>query len=55
VPVLTLWDGMRAVRLKLWDEETGRLVTFKQARERRSQPRVGTQPSGNAPAGTSPA
>src|SRR3954451_14046160 len=32
VPVLTLWDGMRAVRLKLWDEDTGRLVTFKQAR-----------------------
>jgi omega-6 fatty acid desaturase (delta-12 desaturase) len=28
VPKLTLWDGMRAVRLKLWDEEQGRLVTF---------------------------
>ena len=32
VPVLTLWDGVKAVRLKLWDENTGRLVTFKQAR-----------------------
>src|SRR3954469_2922178 len=56
VPVLTLWDGFMAVRLKLWDEETGRLVTFKQARARRAQPsRDGTQPSGKAPAGTSPA
>jgi acyl-lipid omega-6 desaturase (Delta-12 desaturase) len=28
VPTLTLWDGLRAVRLKLWDEERGRLVGF---------------------------
>ena len=32
VPTLTLWDGMRAVRLKLWDDQTDRLVTFRQAR-----------------------
>jgi omega-6 fatty acid desaturase (delta-12 desaturase) len=32
VPTLTLWDGLRAVRYKLWDEEAGRLVTFAQAR-----------------------
>jgi len=32
VPTLSLWDGLRAVRLKLWDEERGRLVTFAQAR-----------------------
>ena len=32
VPTLSLMDGMRAVRLKLWDEERGRLVTFAQAR-----------------------
>jgi acyl-lipid omega-6 desaturase (Delta-12 desaturase) len=32
VPTLTLWDGMRAVRLKLWDEEQKRLVSFSQAR-----------------------
>ncbi len=32
VPTLTLWDGLRAVRLKLWDERSGRLVTFGQAR-----------------------
>jgi acyl-lipid omega-6 desaturase (Delta-12 desaturase) len=31
VPTLSLMDGMRAVRLKLWDEERGRLVTFAQA------------------------
>jgi omega-6 fatty acid desaturase (delta-12 desaturase) len=32
VPTLSLWDGLRAVRLKLWDERAGRLVTFAQAR-----------------------
>ncbi len=32
VPTLSLWDGLRAVRLKLWDEHDGRLVTFAQAR-----------------------
>jgi omega-6 fatty acid desaturase (delta-12 desaturase) len=34
VPTLTIWDGLRAVRLKLWDEEHGQLVTFAQARRR---------------------
>jgi omega-6 fatty acid desaturase (delta-12 desaturase) len=32
VPTLSLADGLRAVRLKLWDEDGGRLVTFAQAR-----------------------
>jgi len=32
VPTLSLWDGLRAVRLKLWDEDRGRLVTFPEAR-----------------------
>jgi omega-6 fatty acid desaturase (delta-12 desaturase) len=32
VPTLSLWDGLRAVRLKLWDEDARRLVTFAQAR-----------------------
>jgi acyl-lipid omega-6 desaturase (Delta-12 desaturase) len=32
VPKLSLWDGVRAVRLKLWDEQSGRLVTFAEAR-----------------------
>jgi omega-6 fatty acid desaturase (delta-12 desaturase) len=32
VPTLRLWDGLRAVALKLWDEDERRLVTFAQAR-----------------------
>jgi omega-6 fatty acid desaturase (delta-12 desaturase) len=32
VPTLSLWDGLRTVRLKLWDERQGRLVTFAGAR-----------------------
>lgn len=32
VPILTLWDGIRALRLKLYDEQHGRLVTFAGAR-----------------------
>ena len=32
VPTLSLWDGLRAVRLKLWDEDRERLVTFAEAR-----------------------
>jgi acyl-lipid omega-6 desaturase (Delta-12 desaturase) len=35
VPTLSLRDGLRAVRLKLWDEERGRLVTFAEATEAR--------------------
>jgi hypothetical protein len=33
VPTLSLWDGLRTVRLKLWDEDRGRLVTWAQARK----------------------
>jgi omega-6 fatty acid desaturase (delta-12 desaturase) len=32
VPTLSALDGLRAVRLKLWDERRGRLVTFAEAR-----------------------
>ena len=32
VPTLSLWDAIRTVRLKLWDEDRGRLVTWAQAR-----------------------
>ena len=32
VPTLSLSDGLRAVRYKLWDEQTGQLVTFAQSR-----------------------
>ena len=28
VPRLSIWDGLRAVRLKLWDEDAARLVTW---------------------------
>lgn len=34
VPTLTLADGLRATRLKLYDEQRGRLVGFRQARQR---------------------
>lgn len=36
VPTLSLWQALRTVRLKLWDEERSKLVTFAQARETRS-------------------
>jgi omega-6 fatty acid desaturase (delta-12 desaturase) len=36
VPILSLRDGMRSVRLKLWDEERRRMVTFAQARAPRA-------------------
>lgn len=32
-PTLSLWDGLRAVRFKLYDEGTRRLVTFAEARK----------------------
>ena len=32
VPTLSLLDGLRAVRLKLWDPELGKLVSFARAR-----------------------
>ena len=50
VPMLSLRDALRTVRLKLWDEESGKLVTFADARRTepgRSQP---TQPVGVLPA-----
>lgn len=34
VPTLSLRDGLRAVSLKLWDEDRGRLVSFAEARRR---------------------
>jgi omega-6 fatty acid desaturase (delta-12 desaturase) len=33
VPTLSLWDGIRTLRLKLYDEQAGRLVTFAAARQ----------------------
>ena len=40
VPTLSLWDGLRAVRLKLWDEDARRLVTFADARRAAAAARV---------------
>jgi omega-6 fatty acid desaturase (delta-12 desaturase) len=42
VPTLTLWDGIKAAQLKLFDEESGRLVGF---------PRVEAAPPQADPAG----
>lgn len=36
VPTLSLWEAVRAVRLKLWDEDRCRLVTFAEARPARA-------------------
>jgi omega-6 fatty acid desaturase (delta-12 desaturase) len=33
VPTLTLWQGIRTLRLKLYDEQRGRLVSFSAARD----------------------
>jgi omega-6 fatty acid desaturase (delta-12 desaturase) len=43
-PTLTLWCAMKTVRLKLYDEESGHLVTFAQARRSASQ-RPAAQPA----------
>jgi omega-6 fatty acid desaturase (delta-12 desaturase) len=45
VPTLSLWDGLRAPRLKLWDEDQGKLVTFAEAR---TAPRPVAQPAPTA-------
>ncbi|MDO8184619.1 fatty acid desaturase [Conexibacter sp. JD483] len=38
VPVLTVWDALKAPRLKLWDEQRGRIVTFREARRPAAEP-----------------
>jgi omega-6 fatty acid desaturase (delta-12 desaturase) len=45
VPVLNFWDGIRSVRLKLWDEDGGRLITFAEARRQRRAKRVPGSPA----------
>jgi len=42
VPKLSLRDGLRAVRLKLWDQDQRRLVTFREAGEDRFYANTGT-------------
>jgi omega-6 fatty acid desaturase (delta-12 desaturase) len=44
VPTLTLSDGLKATKLKLIDERTGRLVSFRQAREQAPLPDPTAQP-----------
>jgi omega-6 fatty acid desaturase (delta-12 desaturase) len=44
VPTLSLWEGLRTVRLKLWDEDRGRLVTFAEARDRSGVGLAGSAP-----------
>jgi acyl-lipid omega-6 desaturase (Delta-12 desaturase) len=38
VPTLSMMDGLRAVNLKLWDQDRGKLVSFAQARQTCSGP-----------------
>jgi omega-6 fatty acid desaturase (delta-12 desaturase) len=45
VPTLSFWDGLRSIRLKLWDEEQGKLVTFAQARPQRAHGVLGPAPT----------
>lgn len=42
VPTLSLWQAMQTVKLKLWDEESGKLVSF--AQERITRPPVISEP-----------
>jgi omega-6 fatty acid desaturase (delta-12 desaturase) len=49
VPRLSLWDGMKCLKLKLWDEERRRLVTFRQARARRAETRHNSRLESPAP------
>jgi len=48
VPVLTLRDGLRAVRLKLWDEQQGQLVAFAESSDRRAPTPSTQMPFGGA-------
>jgi len=49
VPRLSLWDGMKCVRLKLYDEERSRLVTFRQAGAGRGEARHNSRVDSPAP------
>jgi omega-6 fatty acid desaturase (delta-12 desaturase) len=37
VPTISFWDGLRATRLKLWDEDAARLVTWREVRRLRTR------------------
>ncbi|MDQ6777713.1 MAG: fatty acid desaturase, partial [Actinomycetota bacterium] len=55
VPTLSLADGIRAVRLKLYDEDRGRMVTFAQARACVLAAALPLQPAGAREAARTPA
>jgi acyl-lipid omega-6 desaturase (Delta-12 desaturase) len=54
VPTVSLWDGLRAVRLKLWDEDDARLVTFAQARVAHRRRGAGVRPHPHSVAPATP-
>ena len=43
VPTITIADGMKAVRFKLWDERSNKMVTFSQARRSRARTLTGAE------------
>jgi omega-6 fatty acid desaturase (delta-12 desaturase) len=53
VPTLSLLDGLKAVNLKLWDETSGKLITFAQARNPATERRATSTPSVAGRAGLS--
>jgi omega-6 fatty acid desaturase (delta-12 desaturase) len=46
VPTISFWQGMRSVNLKLIDDQSGRLVSFAEARKLSSTPTSKSNPSG---------
>lgn len=36
VPTISFWEGLKALRLRLWDEENMRLIGFREFRERQA-------------------
>jgi omega-6 fatty acid desaturase (delta-12 desaturase) len=40
VVTLTLWDSVKTMKLRFWDEERGRMISFKQFRQLRKQATV---------------
>jgi omega-6 fatty acid desaturase (delta-12 desaturase) len=45
VPMLTMREGLRSVRFKLWDEDRRRLVTFAEARQGQGHAAVASSPA----------
>ncbi len=52
VPTLSLLDGLKAVNLKLWDQDSGKLVSFAQARRPRITQSIVATPPVPDPAGS---